>query len=210
MAILINGILGGFSGKVGSVVGARYRGQNIIRSLPVRNRLNDSPKQMIQKAKFGLATGFVHQLASIYDITYKHRAGKATPRNIAISDIVVNAITGVYPDFHIDYSKVMISSGNLHFESANVTITAGKITWSWVPMPGLNGAQENDQSVIVVYCPEKKHAIYKFNAGMRGDGMAILDVQPLVGFTVVTYLGFTSLNQCLISNSVFTGQFWVN
>ena len=36
MATFEKGILGGFSGKVGNVVGSRWRGKNIMRSLPQR------------------------------------------------------------------------------------------------------------------------------------------------------------------------------
>jgi len=165
---------------------------------------------LIQQVKFRLAVEFVHQLADLYDITYKQRAGKATPRNMAVSDFVSNAITGVYPDFEIDYSKVMISSGSLATVSATTKIAAGKIIWNWEPNTGINGAEANDQSIIVAYCPERKQAIYKINASTRCDGEAILDVQKVVGFKVVTYLGFTSLNQRRVSNSEFTGALELN
>lgn len=206
MAIIENGILGGFSGKVGPVVGARHRGQDTIRSKPPKNRTNKSPKQLIQQAKFGLAVEFVRHLAGLFEITYKQRSGITTPRNEAVSDIVAGAITGEYPDFKIDYPNVMISSGSLQSVPGTVAGAAGKITWTWVPNVDVNGAQANDQSVIVAYCPERKQAIYKINASTRADGTAVLDVLPFVGLTVVTYLGFTSLNQSKISDSVFTGE----
>lgn len=41
MAVFEKGILGGFSGKVGNVVGARWRGKNIM-SLPKRKRSTHS------------------------------------------------------------------------------------------------------------------------------------------------------------------------
>jgi hypothetical protein len=210
MAIIENGILGGFSGKLGPVVGAKHRGQDTMRSRPPKNRTNNSPKQLIQQAKFRLAVEFVRNLAGLYEITYKQRSGIATPRNVAVSDIVSVAIMGAYPDFQIDYSKVMISSGSLQSVQGTVSAAAGKITCTWVPNVDVNGAQASDQSVIVVYCPERKQAIYKINASTRADGTATLDVQPFVGLTVVTYLGFTSLNQSKISDSVFTGQLLVN
>jgi hypothetical protein len=210
MAIIENGILGGFSGKVGPVVGARHRGQDTIRSKPPKNRTNNSPKQLIQQAKFSLAVEYVRHLSGLFDITYKQRAGIATPQNVAVSDIVTGAITGDYPDFKIDYPKVMISSGSLQPAPGTVAVAAGKITWTWTPNVDVNGAQANDQSVIVAYCPERKQAIYKINASTRTDGSAVLDVQPFVGLTVVTYLGFTSLNQSKISDSVFTGELVVN
>jgi hypothetical protein len=206
MAIIENGILGGFSGKCGPVVGAKHRGQDTMRSKPPKNRSNKSPKQLMQQARFGVAVEFVRHLAGLFEITYKQRAGISTPRNEAVSDIVADAIIGDYPDFRIDYSKVMISSGSLQSAAGTVAGAAGRITWTWIPNVDVNGAQANDQSVIVAYCPERKQAIYKINASTRADGTAILDVQPFVGLTVFTYLGFTSLNQSKISDSVFTGE----
>ena len=37
MANISKGILGGFSGKVGTIVGANYRGKDIIRSVPKKS-----------------------------------------------------------------------------------------------------------------------------------------------------------------------------
>ena len=40
MAEIKKGILGGFSGKVGTVVGVNWRGKDIIRSLPKNLKAN--------------------------------------------------------------------------------------------------------------------------------------------------------------------------
>jgi hypothetical protein len=64
--------------------------------------------------------------------------------------------------------------------------------------------------VVVAYCPERKQALYKVNAGTRIAGSAVLDVQPFKGLTVVTYLAFTTLDQKKVSDSKFTGELLVN
>ncbi len=38
MAIIRKGILGGFEGKVGNIIGYNLRGQNIIRSVPRKDK----------------------------------------------------------------------------------------------------------------------------------------------------------------------------
>jgi len=209
MAIIENGILGGFRGKVGTVVGARHRGQDIMRSRGPRKRVNNSPKQRIQQVRFGLAVEFVRRLSGLVDITYKPGDQITTPGNKAVKEIVSNAITGVYPDFKLDFPKVRISRGSLQSASAKTVAAAGKITWTWEPN-GINEEQNLEQPVIVAYCPEKKQALYKINASTRSNGTAILDVTPFLGLTVVTYLCFTSPNQSKFSDSVFTGELLVS
>lgn len=52
MATLSKGILGGFSGKVGPVVGATWRGMDVIRSRPKSSRRTPSERQLEQQLKF--------------------------------------------------------------------------------------------------------------------------------------------------------------
>ena len=60
MARITKGILGGFSGKVGLVVGASWRGQDIIRSTPKPSSKPPSEKQLLQQLKFRLVIDFLH------------------------------------------------------------------------------------------------------------------------------------------------------
>ena len=46
MGIIKKGILGGFSGKVGNVVGASWKGIDYIRSLPSTVRNPRTPRQV--------------------------------------------------------------------------------------------------------------------------------------------------------------------
>ena len=59
MATFEKGILGGFSGKVGNVVGVRWRGMNIMRSLPQRGSYVPTPEQLEQRLKFSLVMAFL-------------------------------------------------------------------------------------------------------------------------------------------------------
>ncbi len=58
MATIVKGILGGFSGKVGTVVGANWRGKDIIRSRPKPSKKPPTDKQVIQQLKFKMAVTF--------------------------------------------------------------------------------------------------------------------------------------------------------
>ena len=59
MATFRKGILGSFSGTVGPVVGATYRGQDVLRSRPRKSTKPATDLQMMQRRKFGKAVQFI-------------------------------------------------------------------------------------------------------------------------------------------------------
>jgi len=56
MAEIKQGILGGVSGKVGTVVGANWKGKNIIRSKSRKTSKKPTVLQLNQRAKFKWAS----------------------------------------------------------------------------------------------------------------------------------------------------------
>ena len=60
MANPMMGILGGFSGKVGTVVGSVRDGKPYMRAVGYKNPNKVSEKQLIQRARFALAKKVVN------------------------------------------------------------------------------------------------------------------------------------------------------
>lgn len=65
MATFSKGILGGYSGKVGNVVGVRWRGKDILRSLPSKNTQAATQAQLNQRDRFTVAMRFVTPIKDI-------------------------------------------------------------------------------------------------------------------------------------------------
>ena len=105
------GILGNFSGKVGTVVGSKWRGVWVMRGLTDAKRGKPNPAQQQQQAKFTLMVKFLQPLSSLVGLTYDTSPAEMSGFNKAFSDNIRNAITGVYPALAIDYSKVILSKG---------------------------------------------------------------------------------------------------
>jgi len=55
MGTIKKGILGGFSGKVGTVVGSSWKGISYMRSLPLKVRNPRTLRQLDQRSKFAIA-----------------------------------------------------------------------------------------------------------------------------------------------------------
>ena len=79
MATIQKGILGRFSGKVGTVVGANWRGQDVIRSVPKKSTRIPIELQQEQRLKFRLASKFLAPIAPLTRNWFGQPAGVKSP-----------------------------------------------------------------------------------------------------------------------------------
>ncbi|WP_276482962.1 DUF6266 family protein [Paraflavitalea pollutisoli] len=209
MGRIAKGVLGGFSGTVGSVVGGNWKGIEYIRSKPVtRKGRKQSQKQLEQQAKFATAIRFTRTIQDLFMETFTKNANLMTGINSAISDLLKRALIGTYPFYDILYSQVMISRGSLpNAASAQaVAASAGGIQFNWGNMDiPLGKAGPKDQALLVAYCPELNRAWYR--KGVTRIAMTdTLDASGLSGKTVQTWLTFISEDKRDLADSLFTGE----
>lgn len=213
MGIIDKGILGGFSGKVGTVVGGTWKGITYMRSKGPGGRTTFSQSQMEQHAKFAASIKFLQPMVSLLNTTFKDYAVKMTGFNNAMSYTLKNAITGTYPVYTVDYSLALVSRGDLPnalSPSASSTGTAGKVVFTWTSNQGVGKAAPDDKAVLVVYCPEMKLCVYTDAGPDRSTGTGELTVTGFAGKTVQTYVAFISADGRDLSNSIYTGQLTVS
>ena len=113
MGTIKQGILGGFSGKVGTVVGSSWKGISYMRGQAQSVKNPRTEKQMAQRDKFALALSFIRPIQSFIQIGFKTYAHKQSAFNAAMSYTLKNAIKGTYPNHSIDFEKAMVSRGSL-------------------------------------------------------------------------------------------------
>ena len=70
---LKNGILDGFSGTVGTVVGGNWRGVQSMSGDSHNTRNKDTPAQQEQKAKFALAIRFTRSMGDRFEISHEEK-----------------------------------------------------------------------------------------------------------------------------------------
>jgi hypothetical protein len=206
MARFQTGVLGGFEGKVGTVVGGRWKGIDYMRHKGRKSNKPPTQSQLEQRARFALLTSFIHKLSRLFMKSFKE-VPEMTGINAALSYNYQHALTGVYPSFAIDFSKVLISQGILEngiLPSANPTGN-GVLTFGWTDNTGIGLANADDKAVMVIYCPETKQALYKTGAG-RNSGTDTLNAANFTGKTVETWLTFASAGEKEYSSSIYTGQ----
>lgn len=208
MGTIKKGILGGFSGKVGTVVGASWKGIDYIRSLPTTVRNPRTKGQVSQRTKFSVTMDFLKPLTPVIRQGFSADAsGKQTAMNAAMSYNLMNAITGEFPDLVIDYERAVIARGSLYgSDSASASAAAGEVDFDW-DLVAANDASMNDSVVLVAYNANKKDCVYNDSLGKRMEGYGSLTVPAIwAGDTVHTYIFFISEDGKRNSNSIFTGS----
>jgi Family of unknown function (DUF6266) len=182
-----------------------------MRSKSKKRNFVPTQKQLEHQLKFGLIMRFVQPLSALLEVTFIDYAIGKTGINRAFSYTYENAITGLFPNFAIDYSKVLVSRGIMpNVLGPTVVSGAGSIlTWSWTD-GGSSGTQPTDQAVLVAYCPEMKQAIFTTNGGDRSALTADLNLLTFSGKLVETYIGFISVDHRSVATSIFTGEVTVS
>jgi hypothetical protein len=207
MGTIKQGILGGFSGKVGTVIGSSWRGIQVMRGLSTGRKGSPTDAQLQQQAKFAVMIKFLQPLTALLNQTYDRFAVGMSGFNKAFSYNVLNAITGVYPAFAINYPMVLLGRGDLPnaIAPAAASAAAGKLTFSWTDNSGTGKALATDKVVVAAFCEVLDHWIYDYSGSGRSTGTYVLDVSAFSGKAVQTWLGFISANGKFVANTLFTG-----
>lgn len=208
MGTINKGILGGFSGKVGNVVGGTWKGIDYMRSKTSRRNFNPSQAQLEQQVKFGLAVRFVQTMSGLVEISFRNFAVHQTGINSAVSYTLKNAITGTYPLFSIDYTDALVSRGDLpNVLGPAVTVGAGSVlNWSWTDNSGVGIAKATDKALLAAYCPDLGQCIYTTAGANRSAVADSLNLLAFAGLNVHTWIGFISQDGRNVATSIYTGM----
>jgi len=208
MGLYNKGILGAFSGKVGPVVGASWRGKDIMRSLPKKGNRVASESQVLQRLKFKTVSNFLTPLAPIIKLFFGSGSVEKTRTNQAMSYHMTEAVTFVDPNFEIVYEKVLISKGDLlGLQSPTVVPAVGtSLDFTWTNNSGQGLAKDNDRLIIAAYEATTNATIYSLDSGKRAGGSATFVLPTyLSGLTVEVWISFVSEDHKLYATSVYMG-----
>ncbi len=157
MAIVKKGIMGPVSGRVGSLVFCICNnGTNYVRSLPRKSTKAPSLAQVVQRSKFGFATQFLNKFKDLIAIGFLPEK-QLNPRNRAMKELLYNGITGVYPDWQIDYPKVALSKGSTPplSDLEMVFVKCGEVLLKWEsPSFDFMGIQDDLVRVVLYNATE--------------------------------------------------------
>ena len=208
MGKISQGVLGGFSGKVGNVVGGTWKGIDYMRIKPANVSNPRTAGQVDQRSKFSTTLKFLQSMTDFLRVGFKLYANKMTQFNAAMSYNLNNAITGSYPNFTIDYANALVSRGGLvGAANAAVSSSGGLVEFTWDDNTGSGNAQATDKALLVVYNPTKDESIYDSTGAVRSATSQNLGMPAsYVGDDVEAFIGFLSEDGKEVANSVYIGS----
>lgn len=207
------GILDGFVGKVGTVVGSFWKGLPVMRAYKrVVKDANTNAQQLI-RTRFAAATTLASAFLYAIRIGFKQvaRSKKMTEGDIFIKENW-NEITADTPGAAtIDYPDLVIAKGGLpEVLFGNATFTEPlSIGITMQDTSGVIGADAADKVYIFAYSPEAQAGVISDGRNTRADTSATLNVPAYWNGHRVHVWGFAvgegSDNKGVISNSRYLG-----
>lgn len=202
------GILGGFQGKVGTVVGSTWRGEDIIRALPKKRADNPSELQKTQRLKFKAVSEFLNPLRDTLSKYFSNDVGVKSRYNLATSYHLINAVEVTNNVATLLFSRVMVSKGVLYsFQNPTVVPTGTEVTLNWEDNSAMGNAKAEDDVSVVFYSAEHQMFFVYENVAERSALTATITLPlNLAGTAVEAYAFLYSRTIKFSSNSVYLGS----
>lgn len=208
MGKIEKGVLGGFSGKVGPVVGCKGKTGNYMRAHAATISNPRTEKQQEQRGKFSLVFNFLQAFTPFIRMGYKECAQGKSTFNAAVSYMLKKAITGDGTDLSINFKRVLVSTGTLMpIFRGSATEADNQMIFQWEDNSETGNAEKSDIAMILVYNKDKGTAVYDTAAAVRSDCRAALALPA--GWnndTLIGYLGFCSADGNCVANSLCLSQ----
>ncbi len=204
------GILGGFSGKVGTVIGSSWKSTDYMHALAKHVKNPNTEGQQMQRNRFRTTVNFLTSMLPFIQVGFKQYAKKQTEFNAAVSYTLKNAIAGEYPEYTIDYEKVLVSRGKLaKVYNGQVSVIPGEVKFTWGDNSDERNASADDIAMALVYDSETTESFFttRGEGRRRGIPTQVINIPARnVGHKIETYLSFMSADGKQVSNSVFLGE----
>ncbi len=208
MGKLINGIFGGFHGRIGNLVGYTLKGKYIIRKIG-RSSKPLTPGRKANCQKMTLVNEILSPSLPAIQVGYRLVVA-GTDRNEyneAVSYNKKNALQGTYPNTSLDYTKVLLSMGTLPVAiHPTISQTGDKITFNWEVTADQTYQYATDRAMLVVYFPDLKVSRCDLIGSRRIEGAHTLNIDPgHVNERMEAYISFVKDNGREVSDSAYAG-----
>jgi len=210
MARLSSGILGPIHGKLGSVVGAKWKQTAYLRTMPVdrKDSKRATVKQIACREKFKFVQEWLVPFYPYVTVGFRNYAKDKTEINSAFSKNYHLATMGVYPDLSIDYTKVILSRGHLPrlYAVQHQLVAPDMLSLTWQQNRN-DDSSYDDQVMLVVYSRELKMVDGFIGGRSRTELKCDFRLNPkLVGRSLDVYVSVISLNGKKVADSEYLGR----
>lgn len=213
MAILDQGALGRFGGKVGKVVIYQMHGKLVMRSLPGKRKAKAKGRQKATQDLFALVMNAMKIARAFIRTGFANYNGHSAFHSALSCNMQRVNAAGSF-----GYSTLLFSSGNLAVV-INPTITISdtkQIQIGWLENEAGKPAADSDCAMVLAFNTKRNFTEAEFNAGTRGAQKAGITLsQSVSGDQLEVYLAFIEWDKRLsgkkyrCSDSLWVGQLTV-
>ncbi|MCY1511896.1 hypothetical protein D9M68_463370 [compost metagenome] len=202
-----NSNFGDISGKVGNAVGSKWRSIKYVRALGAKSNRPPSTTQLAAQARLKLAVMHLRPIKDLLNTGFgDKKLNKISGYNAAVKAFLTNAITGTYPNYSVDYSKVQLSNGPLSpLSNVICGLNAPALNISWLSVPNRFNAFADDEVVALVYNETAKVYLIE-DSTLRADQMLSLNTTAAPGDILHIWLFAISRDEQSVSPSQYAGQ----
>jgi hypothetical protein len=209
MGFLHSGPFGSLNGRTGNNVGRWSKGKNVFSIRPHKSSKKATQAQLNVRAKFTLMAEFLANATTLIELGFKAYESEMSPMNAAVGFNIKNAVTGIAPNFAVDYSKIIFSRGKQVAEPSNggiASITAGYVDFTWdATTIGNRKSKITDKANFMVYNPTTDEFVILEEVVERSEAEFALQVPShFSGDLVHCYMNFISLEK-RVSDTTYLG-----
>jgi len=207
MAKFNQGINGPFQGKVGTVIGASWKGIPYMRSLPGKRTSDPTPGELLNRKKWALSQHWLQPVQDFVRIGFKGYSPKSEGFIAAKSYLLKNAMVIEGENISIDPARVKLSWGDLPMPK-NLQMTrleGGVIQFTWDPKVYDEISCRGDQIMLLAYKIETGEVIENLYGRVRAHGSDLLNIGTYSSSTFHIYAAFIAHDRSRQSESVYMG-----
>ncbi|MEJ7560819.1 MAG: DUF6266 family protein [Pedobacter sp.] len=206
MGKLPQGPFGATTGKIGNIVSYVLKGETVFRRVG-KTKKKRSAGQAASRQRFKLVNDLLHHITGFINLgfLFKMEGTPLNQHNIATSLNMRNAIKGSYPNFEIDYRKVVVSEGKLlAANSPTAIVTQHNVTINWDYVEERDFSFRNDRAMVLLIYPLKQSSIYYLSAAERSAGTQVFTIAAdETNESPEIYISFLAEDRLSVSNSTW-------
>jgi hypothetical protein len=208
MATIEDSFFSNFRGRMGNFVFYPRKGKQIMRQIGISTK-EPTEKQKKQRRGVGLSNKFVKGIRVFVNQGFELAAKGTNHTAFSLAQSVNSKriIAGTYPDQTVDFSKALVTKGNLPLlRGAAVNVVEEGFEFVWDPHYETEaGEYWKDQVMLLVMHEDTFCSISTYAGAMRRNGRDLLHAVGLQAGNYHVYISILADDRKRISDSIYLG-----
>jgi hypothetical protein len=204
MGVIKQGLLGGFSNKVGPVVGTSWKGIAVVKSKPISVANPRTTPQINQRTKFAAVVAFASTINSaiikpLWDRFAQRKSGNNAFVQANIDFFNNSGVLSAPESLKISEGKIAATA----ITSANADISASEVLISWSTNLTNPFQAADDVAYAVAYNATTGKIAVQTNLVVRDDGITNVTMPVAAGNVIHCWLAFRRADNTLVSDTSY-------